>query len=112
MLSEQGEGKINTHKGKQMLSEQGEGKINTHKGKQMLSEQGEGKINTQYTKVTAHYVPKKVMEPKDKNYIKEIIDEVKSSEYSCHRSFQKVVSLLYVYIEKLSLSKLDSSPQN
>ena len=43
---------------------------------------GEGKINTQYTKVTAHYVAKKVMDPKDKNYIKEIIDEVKSSEYS------------------------------
>ena len=50
--------------------------------KQILDEQGEGKINTQYTKVTAHYVAKKVMEPKDKNYIKEIIDEVKSSEYS------------------------------
>ena len=25
-----------------MLNEQGEGEINTHKGKQMLSEQGEG----------------------------------------------------------------------
>ena len=48
----------------------------------ILDEQGEGKINTQYTKVTAHYVAKKVMEPKDKNYIKEIIDEMKSSEYS------------------------------
>ena len=48
--------------------------------KQILDEQGVGKINTQYTKVTAHYVAKKVMEPKDKNYIKEIIDEVKSSE--------------------------------
>ena len=34
--------------------------------KQILDEQGEGKINTQYTKVTAHYVAKKVMEPKDK----------------------------------------------
>ena len=50
--------------------------------KQMLDEQGEGKINTQYTKVTAHYVDKKVMEPKDKNYIKEVINEVKLSEYS------------------------------
>ena len=50
--------------------------------KQILDEQGEGKINTHYTKLTAHYVAKKVMEPKDKNYIKEIIDEVKSSEYS------------------------------
>ena len=49
--------------------------------KQILDEQGEGKINTQYTKVTAHYVSQKVMEPKDRNYIKEII-EVKSSEYS------------------------------
>ena len=50
--------------------------------KQISDEQSEGKINTQYTKVTVHYVAKKVMEPKDKNYIKEIIDEVKSSEYS------------------------------
>ena len=50
--------------------------------KQISDEQGEGKINTQYTKVTAHYVAKKVMAPKDKNYIKEIIDDVKSSEYS------------------------------
>ena len=42
--------------------------------KQILDEQGEGKtINTQYTKVTAHHVAKKVMKPKDKNYIKEII---------------------------------------
>ena len=38
--------------------------------KQILDEQGEGKINTQYTKVTAHYVAKNVMETKDKNYIK------------------------------------------
>ena len=38
---------------------------------QILDKQGEGKINTQYTKVTAHFVAKKVMEPKDKNYIKE-----------------------------------------
>ena len=50
--------------------------------KQNLDDQGEGKINTQYTKVTAHYVAKKVMEPKYKNYIKEIIDEVKSFKYS------------------------------
>ena len=50
--------------------------------KQILDEQGEGKINTQYTKVTAHCVARKVMEPKDMKYIKEIIDEVKSSEYS------------------------------
>ena len=50
--------------------------------KRILDEQGEAKINTQYIKVTAHCVAKKVREPKDKNYIKEIIDEVKSSEYS------------------------------
>ena len=31
--------------------------------KQILDEQEEGEINTQYTKVTAHYVAKNVMEP-------------------------------------------------
>ena len=60
--------------------------------KQILDEQGEGKINTQYTKVTAHYVAKKVMEPKDKNYIKEIIDEVKSSEYSEKQATSKATN--------------------
>ena len=50
--------------------------------KQIWDDQGEGKINTQYTMVTAHYVAKKVMDPKDKHYTTEIIDEVKSSEYS------------------------------
>ena len=49
-----------------------------------------GKGNTQYTKVTAHYVAKKIMKPKDKNYIKEIIDEVKSSEYSEVQATSKV----------------------
>ena len=57
--------------------------------KQILNEQGEGNINTQYTKVTAHYVAKKVMEPKDKNYIKEIIDEMKSSEFSEQQATSK-----------------------
>ena len=34
--------------------------------KQILDEQGKGMINMQYTKVTAHYVAKKVMEQKER----------------------------------------------
>ena len=56
---------------------------------------GEFRFKTQYTNVTDQYVYKKIMEPEEKTYITEILDEIKygdKSEWNYGEKKKKVIA--------------------
>ena len=63
--------------------------------KQATTATGELRFKTQHSKVTDHYVYKKIMEPKEETYITEILDEIKygdKSEWNYGERKKKVIA--------------------